>query len=178
MVQFLVADLFVSKFLQSTSSVSTSGTVFTKSDGSHETFESRTQPRQARKPVQSLPVSMILRVEERDNSKAMTLSLYYEGRKEEPKSFTAKINKKLDGNIISILEANRLGLEVVPQDDSERRIEVVFDDGKPQRCIGVAELDWSERVGKGWYRPRMKLRLYVVENCRSYLILGRSITTR
>lgn len=85
---------------------------------------------------------------------------------------SAIILKNLIGNIISITEAGRLGLEVVQQDEDEV-VWIAFKNGEPKRTIGKVRTFWagSERTVdplKG-----LPIGCYVVEHCRPQLILGK-----
>lgn len=94
-----------------------------------------------------------------------------------PRSATAIVNRKLEGNVISIGEADRLGLAVVTEDDDEE-VWIGFGDGMPQKCIGKVVLIWSSSSHQELYRTQIKLQCYVLEHCKPALVFGKMFHDR
>ncbi|KAK1980091.1 hypothetical protein LZ30DRAFT_595476 [Colletotrichum cereale] len=85
---------------------------------------------------------------------------------------TAIVLENLEGNIISIGEASRLGLHDEPQ-TNEEVVKVALGSAKPMRTIGKVVLVWKRNEREVGLRQAMTLECYVVEHCKPSLIFGK-----
>ncbi|KAK1676134.1 hypothetical protein BDP55DRAFT_661856 [Colletotrichum godetiae] len=85
------------------------------------------------------------------------------------KLMTGVVNTTLEVNIISIIEAKRLELDVISCEE-DKEISFKFDQGKSQRCIGMVSVGIRD---KGISQPHATCRMYVLADCHPRLVFGR-----
>ncbi|KXH39078.1 hypothetical protein CNYM01_08895 [Colletotrichum nymphaeae SA-01] len=128
-----------------------------------------------RQQVGTLPKTPIVHAVNTANSyKSIVRSLVSRNGKPSGKVLTGVVNTTLEVNVISILEAERVGASLVPcQEDQE--IKFKFDSGKSQPCIGIVYFIIYHNSMLGSQSPTTRHKFYVLENCHPRLIFGKDI---
>ncbi|KAF6812093.1 hypothetical protein CSOJ01_05374 [Colletotrichum sojae] len=88
---------------------------------------------------------------------------------------TAIVLDSMEDNVISMVEADRLGIIVEPQDDGDI-VTLLFNDGSHTDSVGRARLIWSggnETAGLA-SRNRVEVKCQVIKHCHPSLVFGTS----
>ncbi|KXH45336.1 hypothetical protein CSIM01_13559 [Colletotrichum simmondsii] len=128
-----------------------------------------------RQQFDTLPKELIVHAVNTANFyKSITRPIVSRNGKPSGKVLTGVINTTLAVNVISVLEAERVGASLVScQQDQEIGFE--FDSGKIQPCIGIVYLIIYHNSMLGSKSPTTRHKFHVLENCHPRLIFGKDI---